>query len=350
MLLALLVVGFLIASAAPAWADGLTPPEATQHALDELANCRAQRRPECPTSTATLTPTVVSTATLTPTPTGTPRPADTPSPTVTPAPSLPGLGGGEATAGYVRPSPLDPSGAWLELALPQGRWAVLYDASLCAAPAPWTNVWLALDDQTGRPITADRDDGATCAVAQSTWSSDVPCAADEQGTCDVAFDDAYGNAIAQNEPTATDTPIPTNTAVPQPTPTPRPPAALAAATSTAEPRVAVVVQTVVGVVTGVPAATPVPSPTRLAASTTGPTPTATSAPTSTNTPTLEPTSTVAPQQVAGVSATQAPTAVADEPAAAPTSWNWTLTFVVVAVALGLIAVWLLVARAGPLMW
>jgi hypothetical protein len=54
----------------PVLAQTRTAPEATQHALDELANCRAQRRPECATETPspTLVPTASPSATWTPAP------------------------------------------------------------------------------------------------------------------------------------------------------------------------------------------------------------------------------------------------------------------------------------------
>lgn len=55
-------------------AESRTPAEATAHALDELANCVAQHRPECPTATPTLTAT----------PTWTPSPTSTSTPTLEP--------------------------------------------------------------------------------------------------------------------------------------------------------------------------------------------------------------------------------------------------------------------------
>ena len=139
-----------------------------------------------------------------------------PAPTETP---LPVPDPGQAIAGYVRPTPRDPSGRWLELAAPEGHWAVLYDTTLCTAPIPWTNVWLARDNQNNRPITVNRDDGGMCVVAQWSWSSDVPCAADDQGTCDVDMDGAYWETVAQAEPTATEPPV----TVPASPPTPQPP-------------------------------------------------------------------------------------------------------------------------------
>jgi hypothetical protein len=344
------LVGLLVV-ASPASAQSRTPPEATQHALDELANCRAQRRPDCPTGMATPT----FTTTPIPSPIPTPNPTPTPQPTVMPEPAptdppLPLLNVGQAVAAYVRPSPRDPSGTWLELALPQGRWAMLYDTTLCTQSAAWTNVWLALDDQGDRPITADRDDGATCAVSQWSWTSNAPCAEDDQGNCDVEFDEAYWDASGQVEPTATDTPIPTRSTAPPPTP--RPPIALGAPPATAAPRVEVIVQTVVVVVTSVPTAKSIPTRTTALTPTPVPTRTATLTPSPTNTPTLEPTSTEVAPLVASVSATQVPTVVAQsvEPAAAPTSWSWRLTFVVLAGVIGLAAIWLVVARSGPVMW
>jgi hypothetical protein len=262
---------------------------------------------------------------------------------------------GQAVSGYIRPSPRDPTETWLELALPRGRWAILYDAALCTPPTVWRNVWLAVDDQSNRPITVDGDDGATCAVAQWSWTSDVPCAADDQGTCDVALDGAYWDAIAQVEAAGTDTqaeaaatdtpvPIPVATPAPRAAPTPPPRAAAVAPPATPAPRIEVVVQTVVVVVTRIaePTSTPEPSPT------------ATLAPSPTDTATIEPTSTdVPPPVVVEVTGTPVPPAAVahtNEPAAAPSEWNWTLTFGVLGLVLGLLAIWLFVARSGPVMW
>jgi len=245
------------------------------------------------------------------------------------------------------------SGTWLELALPQGRWAILYDISLCTPPTAWTNVWLALDEESDRPITVDRADrGAMCAIAQWSWISDVPCAADVQGSCEAELDGAYQDGIAEVEPTATDTPIPLPTPAPPLTPTPGPPVAPAVPAAASAPRVEVVVQTVVVVVTAVPMATQAATRTILRTSTPDPARTATLTPPSTITPTLETTSTDVRSVVAEVSATPVPVPVAqsDEPSPATTSWNWTATFVVLAAVFGLIAIWLLVARSGPVMW
>lgn len=337
-------------SSAPAAAQTLTRPEATQHALDELANAIAQGKiTRTPTPSATATPL----PTATPYPTAVP-PTDTPGPTATaPQPGLPVPEIGQAVSAYVQPSPGDPSGSGLELALPQGRWAILYDISLCTPPTAWTNVWLLLDEESDRPITVDRADrGAMCAVAHWSWISDVPCAADVQGSCDVELDGAYRDGIGEVEPTATETPIPLPTPVPRLTPTPGPSVAPAAPAAASAPRVEVVVQTVVVVVTAVPTATQAATRTILRTSTPDPTRTATLTPPSTMTPTLEPASTDVRSVVAEVSATPVPMLVAqsDEPSPAATSWNWMATVVVLAAVLGLVAIWLFVARSGPVMW
>jgi hypothetical protein len=109
-----------------------------------------------------------------------------------------------------------------------------------------------------------------------------------------------------------------------------------------------VVETVVVEVTPEPSATDLSAPTALPTST--PVLTATVAATSVPTPTIEPTD--VPPVAADILATPEPTAAvqADHAAAAPIPWNWGLTFAVLAVALGLVAIWLFVARAGPVMW
>jgi len=61
---------FVLVALLLSFGDGRTPAEATAHALDELANCVAQHRPECPTATPTP-------------PTATPTPVNTPSPSPT---------------------------------------------------------------------------------------------------------------------------------------------------------------------------------------------------------------------------------------------------------------------------
>ena len=336
-------------------AQSRPPAVATQHALDEFANCRAQQRPECPAETAT--PTLLPTPPPTPTPSPAPAPprTETPQPTATPEPGLPVSKLGQAVAAYVQPEPRDPTGNWLQIALPQGRWAIRYDTTLCAPPGPWTNVWLALDDQSNRAITADRDDGATCAVSQSSWTSSVPCAHDDQGVCDVALDDAYLDVLAQTAPAAVaiDTPPPTLLPTPQPT-------ELSQAAATAPPRIVVETVVVVVVATAAPTETPQPGPTPPPSPTPLPAPTPQPLPTqSLPTPTLAIPATLAPTPAATATdvatSTPAPLPVAAETPAAPTQapvaapqaeqqpagWIWALMFaLLVVLAMGAGVFWL----------
>lgn len=87
-LLAAVALLALAASPSTALASSRTPAEATVHALDELANCYAQHRTECPTATPTPTATV---PVNTPSPTSTVQRIETPTPeaiepTATPEP------------------------------------------------------------------------------------------------------------------------------------------------------------------------------------------------------------------------------------------------------------------------
>jgi hypothetical protein len=245
----------VLASTAAAEPPGASAT-ATGHALDELANAIAQGK-----ITRTPTPTASPTATPVP-PTATPTPTPVPNdpPPATPEPALPVPDLGQAVAAYVRPSPRDPSLTWLELAAPQGRWAVLYDTALCVPPAPWTNVWLALDDASTRPITVERSGTGMCALAQWAWTSDVPCAVDGDGVCEAAADPAGWPPPAAEPPP--DVPVPPPTARPtSPPPTAVPVRRAAPTPPTPAPRVQVVVQTVV--VTAVPTDTPPPHPTSI---------------------------------------------------------------------------------------
>ena len=263
-------LGALLPLAPPAFAERPgASATATAHALDELANAIAQHK-------VTLTPTPTATPTAVPTATPVPPPADSPIPTATPDPPLPVPDVGQAVAAYVRPSPRDPSLTWLEVATPQGRWAVLYDTTLCVPPAPWTDVWLALDDASTRPITAERSGAGMCALAQWSWTSDVPCATDGDGVCDAAADPAGWPPAAAEPPPEVPEPGPTS----PPITVPAAPAIRAAPPPPpAAPQVRVVVQTVV--VTAVPTDTPIPEPT----STPTPSPMATRSPTATTMPT-----------------------------------------------------------------
>ena len=347
-LTAVILVSVALTSTSPAAAQTRAPPEATQHALDELANAIAQGR---------ITRTPTPSATPTPSPTITPKPTassstDTPTPAATtPVPTAPILVVSRTTPAYVRPIPGDPSETWLELALPQGRWAVQYDTALCTPPAPWTNVWLAMDEESDRPITVVRDDAsAMCALALWSSASELACATDDHGDCDVEMDDGYASASGQVDSSATATPLPTPNRLPRLAPTPQPPVAPAALTASRERPVEVVVQTVVVVVTLVPTPTRIVPRTSIPIATPTPTRTATLAPS----PTLEPTPTDTLLLAAAVAPSPTEFSPPIDHSAAPTAdqtlWNWPLTLLVGAIALGAIAIWLVVARSGPLMW
>jgi hypothetical protein len=254
--------------ASAALADTRTPAEATAHALDELANCRAQRRPECPTGTPTSTPTTTPTIT----PTATAQPLDTATPAPTAGPRLPGAS--DPIAAYVRPSSHPETGAALELALPLGRWDVQTDCG--DRLSPWTDVEL-----LGQVLHAP-DDRWRCGIVSSAWVSDATCATSETGVCAADMDGGFWEWLAAQPPT--DTP----TAEPSPPPTispvaptrPSPPAA-------AGVQIQRVVQTVVSIQTVIvlvtpevsSTATPRPattrSPTATAAATHAPSPSAT---------------------------------------------------------------------------
>ncbi|MBV9323166.1 MAG: hypothetical protein JO352_05195 [Chloroflexi bacterium] len=363
--IAALLAGIL--TSVPLKAPALAAPPgssatATAHALDELANCRAQRRPECQTESVppTLTPTTKAVATATPVPTPTNIPP--PEPTDTPAagdPPLPVPDPGQAIAAYVRPTPRDPSGTWLELALPEGRWAVLYDTSQCSAPVVWTNVWLALDDQSGGPITADRNDGGMCAVAQWSWSSNLPCGSDGLGTCDVAMEDGYRDAGAQPAPAATDSPVPAPTS----TPAPRPPAPTAAPVVQA-PRIVYVQQPTVPTATPrvvyvevtrppeiqnlpmvIPTSRPVSTPTPAAAATPSAAPSDTPV-----TTTAEATEVLALADTPATSVVIEAAAPADPAPSASQPSDWTADLVVAVVALIIGAFFVLIGRRSGRPW
>jgi len=107
VLLAVAILGALgtvVLLPAPVLADSRTPAEATAHAREELANCRAQQRLECPTETPTPTLTATAIATSTPLPTPTPEPTEEPTvtPTATPASCwLTDQDLGDPSSGYV---------------------------------------------------------------------------------------------------------------------------------------------------------------------------------------------------------------------------------------------------------
>ncbi|HET7637953.1 MAG TPA: hypothetical protein VFK47_04355, partial [Ktedonobacteraceae bacterium] len=167
-------------------------PEATQHALDELANAVAQGRITLtPTPTPTLTPTPIPTATATVTEV---VPTVIMSPTATPVPVLPVATGDDPIQGYLRPTD-----SWIELAIPQGRWFVYSDT--CDLQA-WNTVWLWNNGQD----TYLND----CHIDTSVWSSTTPCAQNDDGICDIQLDQSYWDYLG-SLPTPTETPVPSPT-------------------------------------------------------------------------------------------------------------------------------------------
>ncbi|HEY1296603.1 MAG TPA: hypothetical protein VGJ60_26290 [Chloroflexota bacterium] len=322
----MIAAALLHRSALPAWAESRTPAEATQHALDELANCRAQNRPGasqiCPTETATATPTPRPTSTPQPAASATPVPMDV-APTGTPLPVMPVDGNG-----YTRP--LDDH--WLELALQQGRWAV-YQADDCHPHVdPWVNAVTQVQDTGEVDLTSE---AADCGLVVEQWLSNAPCSVNEQGACDVSADTSFWDMLSH---------------LPTPTPPPAPsvaPTRAAASSQARQPasapqvQVRAVVQTVVVVVTAEPTDTPVsietpaPSPTR--PPTAGPTSSPTATPTSTREPTVLP--------AAAVSATPTQTDSHISSASAG-RWDWLgfLKTVALVVLIGGAAVWLLTRR------
>ncbi|MBV9322871.1 MAG: hypothetical protein JO352_03665 [Chloroflexi bacterium] len=327
------VVALLHESVLPAWAESRTPPEATQHALDELANCRAQNRPGagqiCPTETATPSPTPRPTSTPQPAASATPVPVDV-SPVATPLPVMPVSGNG-----YTRP--LDDY--WLELALQQGRWAV-YQADDCTPRVdPWVNVRTQVQDTGEVDLISEVAD---CGLVVEQWLSDAPCSVNDQGACDVSADASFWDMLS-HLPTPTPTPTPTSAPPVAPTRAATQSQARQPAAAVPQVQLRTVVQTVVVVVpaepeptdTPVSIATPSPSPTR--PPTVGPT----RSPTATSTSTGEPTALPA----AAVSATPAQT---DSHISSTSAgrWDWLglLKTVAVVVLIGGVAVWLLTRR------
>jgi hypothetical protein len=251
---------------------------------------------------------------------------------VLPAPAL----GGDPSLGYTRPI----GNGWLELALPQGRWAI-YQADDCTAQVgAWIETWLTTADDGEVDLNAAR---AACGLVSAVWQSDAPCALDDQGVCQLVLDASYWDMLGR-----TPTSVPMDTPVLRPQVTPST-SRLAPPTPTALPQgeVRTVVQTVVVVVTAavptdtrVPVATPtlVPSrsPTDTPASPRSPTVT----PASTGTPTLVPAAAVAtPAEAAGE-------AVSRVTGSATGRWDWAafLKAAALVVVLVIAAIWALTRR------
>ena len=270
------------------YAEQRTPPEATAHALDEIANALAQGKITA-TPTATATPRPTSTPTPLPLPT---QPVAEPTIGPTPEPGLPVVSQDSPLQGYLRPSTRGDT--WLELALPQGRW----DIQANCAITPWETVWLWDDTATSSAFLND------CQLYTWIWSSDVPCAQDEDGTCDIELDQSYwdwlGHLPTPTTEPFTPTPVP-HTPVPQQAQPARQPAAAPQQAVPPAPQPQVIVQTVVvtPTATSTPTTSPTVTPTRTV------TPTLTATPTSTVT--SKPTVTVQPTPTPEVHSELSPT-------------------------------------------
>ncbi|MES2360127.1 MAG: hypothetical protein V4529_17430 [Gemmatimonadota bacterium] len=290
----LLGLVLVLATAHAASAQSRTPPEATQHALDELANAIAQHK-------ITVTPTP------SPPPTSTPRPSATsaPVPTATDPPEDPPTAepvlpfGANPVGGYLRPTTL-PNPALYELALRQGRWDV--DLGGCGLVGVWSPVWMFTQETNvvlaGVDYFAELDPALTCPIVGASWHSDTPCAQDDDGRCDVQQDGGYWDAQPQpTDPPAAETGAPVGAPPPTPTRVVARAAVQAAAAQPPAPRIVYqtaptpepVIVTVLATVLVVPTATP--APTRTPTLQPSPSSTATALPTSTQVPTLEPTAT-----------------------------------------------------------
>ena len=326
-----LLLGSVVLDVAPAQAESRTAPEATQHALDELANCLARHGAgypagDCPTATPTPTVAALSAPSVTPTVTVTPAPDD---PTPTPLPVLP-VGG----ASYTRP--LDEH--WLELAVLQGRWAVYQTDDCNPRVSPWANAVTQVQEDGEVDLISD---AADCGLVAEQWLSDTPCSVDDGGNCNVGADLSYWDWLSHM-------PTPTPTLVPAATP-PRlaaqPSVRQSAAALAPTPQVRTVVQTVVVVVTAEPMGTP-----ELAAAST---------PAPTQTPRLSPSATLTATATVSPIATGTPTVLAIESLARPTSqaptvagerqvgrWDWGgfLLTAVLVVAVVSAAIWALTRR------
>jgi hypothetical protein len=287
-------------------AETRTPPEVTQHALDERQNCLVRQGAGypagyCPTDTPTAVPS--STSTALPAATATPQPTDAPEPTQTPLPILPV--GADPLYGYTRPL----RDAWIEVALAQGRWAVLQADDCANRVDGWQPVRLDVLDDGEVDLTSSV---ASCGVVTAQWIAGAPCAQDEQGLCQLLLDASYWDWLGQ-QPTAVPTGTPAPRPISAPTQTTRaaPPAPPAAA-----PQIQVrsAIQTVVVEVTPtLPPRPPTPTP--------RPSPTTTSAPTSTAPVTPSPTATATSLAIGPLAASTEP-APTRSGVDAVTHWDW----------------------------
>jgi hypothetical protein len=187
----------------------------------------------------------------------------------------------------------------------------------------------------------DLNDGATCGLVAAVWQSDVPCALDDQGVCQLAMDASYWDMLGR-KPTA----VPSDMLTPEPQATPSKSQPAPPTTGLPQGAVRTVMQTVVVVVTAVPADTPLPVATA--------TPDATRTPTPTVTPTHSPTVTparIGRQTLVPVTAGATPAEAAGESVSHVTGsatgrWDWSvfLKAAALVVVLGGLAIWALTRR------
>lgn len=88
------------------------------------------------------------------------------------------------TPAYVTDSPITD---WLALATPEGRWAIQFEDS-CPIQ-PFVNV-VVLGEPDDPDVQLVSDDGQqTCGLAGRMKASDLPCAENRLGLCDVWYAD-----------------------------------------------------------------------------------------------------------------------------------------------------------------
>jgi hypothetical protein len=87
-------------------------------------------------------------------------------------------------AGYLTGAPVPD---WLGLATPDGRYAIVLGEG-CEAAAPGVNVVILDSDQMQVVDPLDGPRPEACTLARRVRMSDVPCARNPAGLCDVAFE------------------------------------------------------------------------------------------------------------------------------------------------------------------
>lgn len=232
-----LIVGVLllgVLGTTPAYAQQQPRAAATEHALDELANCRAQGPRTgggfCPTDTPTPTATPMPpSSTATPWPTWTPQPTDVPTSTPTPAPCwLVDQDLGDPDAGYIVfddqgdpvPCPTD---------TPDQVDATLPDSGRVATPTstPAPTATPRPVPQAAAAAAPDVQILVTVQPIQPTPTSLDNAPTQRSTPMTIATSLVRMAPTSTSAPTATRTPTPSRTPTPAPTPTPTPAVVLA---------------------------------------------------------------------------------------------------------------------------